>query len=328
MRRRSFVLAVGAAMLPGAGLGQRVPSSARRVGILVLTKKGDAAMVDALSSALAAAGFKAGEVALDVASIEFDLARADAVARSLVAAKPDVLYATYEPIVDALKAHAQRIPIVFVYVTEPVQRGYVQSLSQPGGNITGVTDRYVETGVKRLELLRELAPRARRVGFVAYFDDPLGLDVWRQAASQLRFAVSDIDLEKAPSMDAALAAGVAGGVDAFFPIGSLRRSRAGGDANGVAAFMRFAQRQRVPVVYSTSELVTTRGGLASIEVDVAQVVGSGAQMVIRVLRGQSPATMAVVQPDRFSIVVNAATAKSIGLIVPPTVLARADRVVE
>lgn len=323
-KRRNFLLAcLGCAFAPLGLLA--ADSDRRRVGVLMATSRGDADMVRILVERLAKAGFVEGRnLELHRESIELDPDRAPQLARRLVNARPDVLYAMAEPLVDALKTETRSIPIVFVFVTEPVQRGYIRDYARPGGNITGVTDRYVETGVKRLELLRETLPQAKRVAFVADFGDPVGLQAWRSAASRMGFVVIDADITRG-TMEAVLENTRAQKVDCLFPIGPLR-TRDKSDGNPI--FLRFAERHRLPAIFSSTSMVTHKSGLMSLDVDHLAVMRQGADMVIRVLRGEKPETMAVQEPDRFTIAVNLKTAKALGITIPRSVLLRADEVVE
>ena len=325
MNRRQALLAYAAL----AAFAARAQPTRRRIGVLLQTRTGDQDMVAILQETLRASGFAEGrDVELVIESAELHAAHGPEAARRVVAARPDVIYATTEPLVDAVRKEAGRIPIVFNSVTEPVARGYVRALAQPGGNLTGVTDRYVEVGLKRLELLRAIAPRSRKVAFVRSDEDEVGLAQWRSAARQLGFEVEEVNTARqSESLAAALEAAHARGVDSLFPIGLLR-DPADPAANAVPVFMASILRHRVPAVFSSTTVVERRGGLASISIDVAEAMRLGAEMVVRILKGENPARMPVQEPDRFIVVLNLSAARQIGIAFPQAVLLRATHVVE
>jgi putative ABC transport system substrate-binding protein len=324
MNRREALAALAALAATGK---VRAQGARRRVGILLQSRVGDLDIVSVLTERLRASGFSEADVEIVVESAELHATRAPEAARRIVAARPDVIYVVTEPLVDAVRNEAGTIPIVFIAVTEPVERGYVRALAQPGGNLTGVTDRYVEVGVKRLELLRDIAPRSRKAAFVRSDADDLGLERWRDAARVLGFEVEDVNTARqGRSLTAALEAARARGIDSLFPIGLLR-DPVDPAANAVPTFMAFVQRHRLPVVFSSTAVVRNRGGLASIEVDFAEASLLGAEMVVRVLRGESPARMPVQEPGRFVVAVNLAAARQVGISFPQSVLLRATHVI-
>jgi putative ABC transport system substrate-binding protein len=320
------MLTLGALVPAGAILAAPRP---QRVGVFIHSRSGDADLVSSLKERLAAAGLVEGrDFVLHVESIELREASAAECARRLVAARPDVLYAITEPLVDALLRESRAIPIVFNSVTEPVRRGYVRSHAEPGGNLTGVTDRYVETGVKRLELLREIAPRARRVAFVHSDDDRVGIEEWAGVARRLRFEVVEVNAPRdGLSLGEALQAALRKGVDCLFPVGLLRDPSAP-DRPATSTFVEFAARARLPAVYSSTVVVEQRAALASLEIDVPEMLRLGADMVARVLRGESPAKMPVQEPNRIAIALNLRAARAMGMTFPHSVRMRATQVFE
>ena len=326
MKRRPFLLGAFSVALSHVALGQARPT---RVGMFLQSRTGDADLVSGLREQLAAAGLAEGrDVVLQVESIEIDMARIPEAARRLLEARPDVIYATTEPLVDGLLRESRGVPIVFHSVTEPVTRGYVRTLARPGGQLTGVTDRYVEVGVKRLELLREIAPRARKVGVVRSDEDTVGLDAWGETARRLGLEVVEINAARqGVSLRAALDAGHARGVDCFFPLGMLRDPAAPG-TNGVDPFLQFVAAKRLPAIYSSTAVVVRRGGLASMEIDHAEAQRLASGMVLRVLRGEKPEAMPVQEPDRFVVALNFSTAKAQGISFSHAVRVRATQVVE
>ncbi len=328
MRRRTFLAAVAtAACAPVLGILAQGP--VRRVAILGFTESFDSATLEVLVERLTRDGFVGGRN-LEVfrGRVGGDADRNAEAVRGLLRMKPDVIYATgAEPAVDAIRALDVKVPTVFVSVTDPVARGYVRELARPGTNLTGVTDRYVELGVKRLEMLRETLPGARRVAFFGHFDDTLGFTPWRAAAQRLGFDVIDVDLSR-PGLEFAAALELlrSSGSQCLFPIGPIQ-GLVNPQMPRVKAFVDFAARHRLPAIFSSTGVVTLLGGLMSLQVDDGEIRRLGADMVARILQGERPETMPVREPDRYVVAVNLATAKAQGIEFPRSVLLRATEVV-
>jgi putative ABC transport system substrate-binding protein len=246
-------------------------------------------------------------------------------AKELIALKPDVLLVATTPANIAAKAATSTIPIVMVLVADPVGVGLVASLARPGGNITGITNIGAELTGKRLEILKELVPAARRVALLVNPDNPNTapqVQVANAAARVLGIEIDPIlpirgaaDLE--PAFAAAARAGAAGALrtlDALMII--LRRET-----------IAMAAKYRLPVVYSLREDVEA-GGLVSYGANIAEQYRQAAALVDKILRGAKPADLPVEQPTKFDLIVNLATARALGLTVPPTVSLRATETIE
>jgi putative ABC transport system substrate-binding protein len=283
-------------------------------------------LLRSLSERLAANGFADGrDVSIEVGSCELDLALIPDLARRMVASRPDVIFTTHEVWVEALKRETSTIPIVFSFVSEPVERGFVLSLSRSGTNITGVTDRGREIIVKRMELMRDAFPGVRRLLLLADFKhlERSDHEEIEKAAKLLNIVIINADIA-GQSVEKALNEARRQNPDSVLPIGTLD-VRPG--ENGVKKLNEFAARRRIPVVYSSSGVVD-KGGLMSLDIDRLDNYQRAAEMVVQVLKGARPAAMPVEQAAKFELVINLKTAKTLGLKISQSVLVRANRVIE
>jgi putative ABC transport system substrate-binding protein len=279
-----------------------------------------------LSARLAANGFIVGrDVNIEVASVELELAKIPELVREMVSRNPDVIYTTHEFWVDALKLATSTIPVVFSSVTEPVERGYVHSFSRSGTNIVGIADRAREMMVKRVELLREAFPRARRLMVLGAFTNLVNADIaaLNDAANRVKFEVINADIS-ARSVEQTLADADLRKPNAILPFGGLD-VRPG--EHGVKTLFAYVARRRIPVLFSNSK-VAEAGGLMSLTIDTRYTVLRSAELVVKILKGAQPSTMPVEQADRFELVINLKTARKLGLTIPQSVLVRADRVID
>jgi putative ABC transport system substrate-binding protein len=247
-------------------------------------------------------------------------------ARAVLGAQPDAVLAFGTTLARAFKAETQSVPVVFTQVGDPVASDIVHDLARPGGNVTGVSTRHAELTVKRLELMRELLPRSKRVALFGYFWDPsfrATEPALRSMAAKLGFELVDID-QMAGSWELPLGRAADAGATAVLSYQPLVGS---GQRLTAEALVAFAAKRRMALVMSDLEDVSL-GGLISYGVDAAHAARAGADHVARVLKGEPPGQIAVDQVSRFELVVNQKTARAIGITVPPTVLLRADRVIE
>ena len=245
-------------------------------------------------------------------------------AAEMVALAPDVILAAASAATAALHEATRTLPIVFVNVSDPVGAGYVASLARPGRNITGFT--FIEYGMsgKWLELLKEIAPRVTRVAILR--DPTLAVGIGQLGAIQsvapsFRVEASPIDVRNADEIERAIT--------------DFARTANGGlivTACPAALFHRkliitLAAQHRLPTVYFLSDFVKD-GGLISYGPDPVANYGQAASYVDRILKGEKPADLPVQAPTKNELVLNLKTAKALGLTVPPSVLSRADEVIE
>jgi putative ABC transport system substrate-binding protein len=252
-----------------------------------------------------------------------DAANMRAYARELVDLKPDVIFAGFEA-VPALKTATGDIPIVFAGGPGPVAAGLVASMARPGGNVTGFSNNPASIATKRLQVLKEIAPRVTRV---ALMYDP-GYSGASQFLAELQAAALSIGAEakgaavrnpaEIEDAVAALAARPGGGLIVF----------AGGSTFAyLDKIVASAAKQNIPAVYRDRHYVAA-GGLASYGTDGRESYRGAAGYVDRILRGAKPSDLPVQQPTKFILVLNLKTANALGLTVPPNLLARADEVIE
>ena len=224
----------------------------------------------------------------------------------------------------AAKAVTATIPIVFLGAGDPVRVGLVTSLNRPGGNTTGVTSLGVELGPKRLELMRELVPQA---GMIGVLTNPTGITSLGNM-TDLQVAARSVGQEVI-----ILNASTVDEIDAAFATAAGRRF--GGLLIDISGFfinrrdqiVALAARHAIPANYSTRDFVEA-GGLVSYGHDLSESNHQAGVYVGRILKGERPADLPVLQPTKFELVINLKTAKALGLDVPPTLLARADEVIE
>ena len=245
-------------------------------------------------------------------------------AAELVALAPEVILASSSAALAPLLEATRTVPIVFAGVGDPVAAGYVESLARPGGNATGFTLYEYSLGGKWLELFKEIAPRVTRV---AVFRDtsiaagPGQFGTVQALAPSLGMELRPIDVRDAGAIERAIAAfaqGSNGGLIVFgSPGATIHRD----------LIIALAAKHRLPAVYSTRYFAAS-GGLISYGPDFLDQHRRAAGYVDRILRGEKPADLPVQQPTKYELVINLKTAKALGIDVPPTLLARADEVIE
>jgi len=246
-------------------------------------------------------------------------------ASELIRLKPDVLVSGFGTVAaKAAKAAADGIPVVFMAVGDPVGAGVVESLARPGGYVTGLSDLAAGLQGNRLQLLREIAPAASLIAVVLNPGTPYTALAYKEleaAANLAKIQVRAFEVrspeEIAPQLDATKAAGAGALVILEDPLTFSRRSE-------IAAF---ASRLRLPAVYGYREFAEA-GGLVSYGTDHNMQWRRGAEIVDLILKGAKPANIPVEQPTKFELVVNLKTAKALDLSVPPTIMMRADEVIE
>jgi putative ABC transport system substrate-binding protein len=325
MRRRAFSLLAGGLLAAGPS---RVRAQARDVPIIGVLLAGTTLnyySIDQLRAVLRESGFTDGEnVTLQIRAADGLYERLPALANELVALPARVIVAFALPAALAAKAATQTIPIVFTSGADPVAFGLVPSLSRPGGNLTGFTNYFGALGAKRLELLRELVPTAGVVGILV---NPTNANATKHtedlqaAARALGQAISVAQADSDAGIEAAFAAFVRERVTA------LLVSDDPAYASKAKLIVGLAARDALPAIYHSSEF-TAVGGLISYGAKVSDGIKVAGSYVARILRGARPGDLPVQQPDKFYLAVNIRTARSLNLVVPPAILARADEVIE
>jgi putative ABC transport system substrate-binding protein len=326
MRRRDFItLLGGAAAWPLAARAQQ-PERARRIGVLMNLAADDPealSRITAFVQGLQQLGWTEGRnMRIDTRWGAGDAARFHRYAEELLAFAPDVVLASGTPSIQALQQATRTVPIVFASVGDPVGMGLVASLARPGGNVTGFTPMEFGFGAKWLELLKEIAPRVTRVAVLRDLTiGPAQLSAIQAVAPSFGVELSAVGVREASEIERAIAA-------------FARSSNAGMivTASTSAAVQRdliitLAARHRLPAVYAFRYLVAS-GGLISYGANTIDIYRHAASYVDRILKGEKPADLPVQAPTKYELVINLKTAKALGLEIPPTVLARADEVIE
>jgi len=244
-------------------------------------------------------------------------------AAELVALKPDAILATTTPAVIALQKASRTVPIVFVLVIDPVGSGLIASMSRPGGNATGFVSFEYALAAKWLQLLKEVAPGVTRAAVLRDQNSAAGIGQFAavQAVAPIGLELSAIDLRDAGEIERAVAAFAQGSNGGLIVTASLL------GANHPELIAALAARHKLPAVYPFSYFVSA-GGLMSYGSDVLSQYRDAAGYVDRILKGEKPADLPVQAPTKYELVFNLKTAKALGLDVSPTVLGRADQVIE
>jgi putative ABC transport system substrate-binding protein len=330
MRRRDFLtlLGGGTVMWPIAARAQQ-PEPMRRIGVVMNLPENDPdarRRVTAFRSALVERGWVEGRNAI----INTHLTGGDAASVrtaifGLVGVRPDVILATATNVLTALRPMAPDIPIVFVLVSDPVEQGFVDSLAHPGGRITGFTSFEFSMVGKWLEVLKETAPQLTRAMLIF---NPETAPYGEKYIAPLRSAAQAMAVEPLVLRAHTMA-------EIENVLTDLSRTPGSGiivlpDAFTVvhrAALVQLAAVSRLPAIYGF-RFFAIDGGLISYGIDDADLYRRAASYVDRILKGAKPAELPIQQPTKFELVINLKTAKALGLTVPPTLLARADEVIE
>ena len=321
MKRREFIAGLGATVsLPRSVVAQQRGERIPHVGII-----DDAPIWDAFRKGLRDLGRIEGQsIIYDYRVAEGDPARLAATAAELVRLPVDVLVTFGTPASRAAKAATTTIPVVALSVGDPVRAGLVASLAHPGGNVTGNTILGPDLGPKRLQLIKEVVPSISRVAFLWNPDNASNVVI----LEELRAAAPTLGLELI-----AVEARVPGDFERAFATIVDRRAEAILTTNdplhqrNIASIIETMNRNRLPGVFQTRENVVA-GGFMSYGASFSELFRQGASYVDKILRGTRPEDLPVQQPERFELVINARTAKALGINLPESFLLRADEVIE
>ena len=318
MRRREFITIAGAvAAWPLVGRTQQ--TRVAKIGILLVGNREPFSSV--FREGLREFGYiEQQNLLLEVRSSEGRPNLLSDLASELVQLGVDVIVASETPAVQAAKRATSAIPIVMAPSGDPVGTGLIGSLARPGGNVTGLSAATAELAGKSLELVREILPAAHRVAALADPANPFTkpfVEQIRMAGRTLGFDISPVMVRGVEDYGPAFSAMVSERVDAVIIQPTLPRKEA----------VDLTLKYRLPSV-SGNRAFADAGGLMSYSASVADRYRNAAIYVDKILRGAKPADLPVQQPTRFELVINLKTAKALGLTVPPTLLARADEVIE
>src|SRR5712691_1197287 len=326
MNRRAFLGGTGALLFAALRAAEsRAAGDGPRIGLLFYGAPGRSPELDAFRQGLRDLGYVEGQnIAIEYRFADGRLGRLPELAAELVRLKVDVIVTPGTPASMAAKKATSTIPIVFAGVADAVGAGLVATLARPGGNVTGLTSISAELGGKRLELLKVVAPKASRVAVLynpADRSNVLVLKELQESAPALGLTLHPLAVRGPGEFEGAFAAMTRERVHALF------------GAAGVLTFehrkaiVDLAARSRVPAMWGERQFVEA-GGLMSYAVNFYDEVRRAAAYVDKILRGARPADLPVERPTQFELVINLKTAKALGLKIPPSLLARADRIIE
>jgi putative tryptophan/tyrosine transport system substrate-binding protein len=323
MRRREFIVMIaGAGVWPLAARAQQ--NSMPVIGYLHFAKPGSP-LQDAFLQGLKDTGYLVGQnVAIEYRWAEGKYDRSQALAADLVGRKVDVIAAFGPPLARAAKDATSTIPIVFEVGNDAVEAGLVSSLARPGGNATGLSVLFTQLTPKLLELISEIVPEVRIVGLLVNPNSPTAEPTIRYAQEAARAKGVQLAILKAGTeseIAAAFAAltdlradAVIVGADPFLGTEQLR-------------LIAQAAKRKIPAIYFSNGF-TASGGLISYGASFPAVYRRMGVYVGKILKGEKPANLPVEQPTKFDLSINLKTAKALGLTIPPTLLTRADEVIE
>jgi ABC-type uncharacterized transport system substrate-binding protein len=324
VKRREFITLLGgaAAAWPLAAHAQQ-PAKVVRLGYLAPARLPN--LIEALVGGLRDLGYVEGQNL----TIEYRFALGqtksyDELAQELISLDPAAIVLTGTPAALALKRQTTTIPIILAPIADPIALGLARSLARPGGNVTGVTMYGTELAHKRMEIFKEAAPAIRRIAVLVNAENPLHPFLWDdiQPVAPLLglefrlFAVSDFN--ELPSMFSNMAR------DGFDALTLFSNAQFFSARRRIA---ELATTHRLPAMYESREFIED-GGLISYGPNVPDLSRRAAAFVVKILNGAKPAELPLEQPTKFELVINLRTAKALGLEVPPTLLARADEVIE
>jgi putative ABC transport system substrate-binding protein len=321
MHRRKFMRLIGggAIAVPLAAAAQQ--AKLPRIGILALGTPDPAAFLGPFREGLRELGYVEGEsVVFEFRSARGSMALLPQLAAELVALKVDIIVGFQTPAVTAAKNATTEIPVVMGAAGDPVATGLVASLARPGGNVTGMMGAGADLGAKMLELVREVMPSVRRVAVLANAPDPFHkpfVQHIESAGRTLGLAIHAVPVPGPDGLEKAFTEFTGGRAEAVVVQPSLPQPRAAA----------LALRHRLPA-FSPNANFPGVGGLVSYSADQPTMYRQSAMFVDQILKGRKPADLPVQLPTKFLLVVNLKIAAALGLTVPPTLLVRADKVIE
>jgi putative ABC transport system substrate-binding protein len=320
MKRREFIsLLGGAAAWPLAARAQ--PPAMPAVGVLVLGTPDPGPFLKGIREGLSALGYTEGpNVRFEIRTAEGKAGLLPELAAELVRLKVDIIVTFQTPPATAAKEATSEIPIVMAPAGDPVGTGLVRSLGRPGGNVTGLSAATAEVAAKSVELVREILPAARRTAVLASEADPFSkpflAEIGRGAQA---FGMEIEPLMVRPSQPPDAASEVLAGkpADALIVQGSLARKEV----------IDLAMKHRLPL-FSSNQMLATLGGTVTYAANQGDLYRRAAGYVDRILKGAKPGDLPIQLPTRFELIINLKAAKTLGIEVPATLLARANEVIE
>jgi putative ABC transport system substrate-binding protein len=325
MQRREFIsLLGGVAAWPLAAWAQ--PNRTYRIGILeTIPLASNAENFNALRQGLQQLGYIDGQnLVIEYRSADGHADRFQALALEIVRRHVDLIVTRGTPAARAAKETTTTIPVVMAAIGEPLGVGVVATLAHPGSNITGLSAFVTELAGKRIELIKELLPSISRVAFMQNMGNPVSPPQWdasRAAAATLGIAIELFDVRNAQDIAHAFGMVADHKVNAIL-VGIDATTQANG-----AMIIEMAAKEKIATTYPSREFVDA-GGLLSYGVSYPDLYRRSASLIDKIFKGANPGDLPVEQPTKLELVINLKTAKALGLTVPPTLLSRADEVIE
>jgi ABC-type uncharacterized transport system substrate-binding protein len=320
MRLIGLVLALGVALAPVAGKGQAT-GQVRRMGLLNAAAPGGQSE-PALREALRALGYVEGRnLMIESRAAHGRVERLPALTRELLDTKPEVIVTFGTTAAQAAKTATTTTPIVMAFAGDPVGTGLVASLARPGGNVTGMSLATSELAGKRLELLKQIIPKATRLTILGDITREVEVQETEKGARVLGMTVALVELTQATGLDKALAEVARTRPQAIFVINSAVT------VTHRAGIIDFALKNRAPLV-GTQAGWATAGALMDYSASLTDAARRAAVYVDKILNGATPGDLPIQRPTTFDLVINKQTAQALRLTIPQTVLLQADRVIE
>ncbi len=330
MTRRAFVFGLAALLACLGSLGLPSPADAqqpappRRIGVLLVGTPPESKQVRGLTQGLKDAGYVEGrDVLFEWRFAKGGYDRLAELAADLVNSKVDVIVVEHTLAVLALKRATSSIPIVMAIVADPLGGGLVDSLSRPGGNVTGLSLMTADLVAKRLQLLKEAAPKATRIAVLFNPATPFhvtSVEALKAVAPGLSLEVQFVPLRRPEDFDVAFSAVARARAQALYIM-------EGPPFTNAQTTLSHVSKARLPAVHPTSWFAEG-GGLMSYGANQADMWRRSAWYVDKILKGAKPGDLPIEQPTKFELVVNLKTAKALGIIIPESILVRADEVIQ
>jgi putative tryptophan/tyrosine transport system substrate-binding protein len=318
--RREFITLLGSAAAAWPIAARAQQARQWRVAYLTVSTATNHPYFEAFKEGLRALGYVEGQnLVLDARGAEGNIERLPDLMNEIIALHPDVVAVVATPAAIAARSATSKVPIVMVAVTDPVDSGLVNSLARPGGNITGISHMSLDITAKGLEILRTITPGVTRIAVLMSLN-PVHPAQFREAeiaSKTIGAVVVPVIAETPNEFDKAFAAIEREKCEAIIVL-----------ADGLYfPIVAYANRARLPTLYQITQFARA-GGLISFGPDFTGLFRRGAYYVDRILKGVNPADLPVERPTKFELVINLKTAKALGLEIPPSLLARADEVIE
>jgi putative ABC transport system substrate-binding protein len=313
-------------VVTGAVAQAQHPKKIPRIGVLIpTTSSASSQRIEALQQGLRELGYVDGtNINIEYRYADGKTDRLAAMAAELLGLKVDIILAANNNVARSVSALTKTVPIVLLSGSDPIVGGLVASLARPGGNVTGLTNLTFDLGAKRLELLKEIVPKLTRV---AALPSPggLGQDLkeLQAAAPALQLQVYVMEVNSADDLEMAFAQAAAARAGALI----VTSDPTGIFLNNAQQIVKNAAKNRLPAIYPGSRYVEI-GGLSSYAANELENYRRAAAYADKILKGRKPADLPVEQPKKFELVINLKAANQIGLTIPPSVLARADKVIK